>query len=45
MHVRTSTDLAVKALPCSHTYGNIAMNAAACGMTQVLHKKRKARSA
>lgn len=39
MHVRTATDTVVSALPCSHVYGNIVMNAAvAYGMTLVLHK-------
>lgn len=39
MHVRTSADTVVSALPCSHVYGNIVMNAAiAYGMTLVLHK-------
>jgi len=39
MHVRTAADIVVSALPCSHVYGNIVMNAAmACGMTLVLHK-------
>lgn len=39
MHVRTSSDIVVSALPCSHVYGNIVMNAAiAYGMTLVLHQ-------
>lgn len=39
MHVRTCADTVVSALPCSHVYGNIVMNAAmAYGMTLVLHK-------
>ena len=39
MHVRTAADTVVSALPCSHVYGNIVMNAAiAYGMTLVLHK-------
>lgn len=39
MHVRTSADTVVSALPCSHVYGNIVMNAAiAYGMTLVLHQ-------
>lgn len=39
MHVRTAADTVVSALPCSHVYGNIVMNAAvACGMTLVQHK-------
>lgn len=39
MHVRTAADTVVSALPCSHVYGNIMMNAAiAYGMTLVLHK-------
>ncbi len=39
MHVRTATDIVVSALPCSHVYGNIVMNAAIShGMTLVLHK-------
>lgn len=39
LHVRTSSDVVVSALPCSHVYGNIVMNAAiAYGMTLVLHQ-------
>ena len=39
MHVRTAADTVASALPCSHVYGNIVMNAAvAYGMTLVLHK-------
>jgi long-chain acyl-CoA synthetase len=39
MHIRTSLDTVVSALPCSHVYGNIVMNSAiAYGMTLVLHK-------
>ena len=39
MHVRTQADTVVSALPCSHVYGNVVMNAAlACGMTLVLHR-------
>ena len=39
MHVRTERDVVVTALPCSHVYGNIVMNAAvAHGMTLVLHR-------
>lgn len=39
MHVRTCADTVASALPCSHVYGNIVMNAAiAYGMTLVLHK-------
>lgn len=39
MHMRTSLDTVVSALPCSHVYGNIVMNSAiAYGMTLVLHK-------
>lgn len=39
MHLRSAADTVVSALPCSHVYGNIVMNAAiACGMTLVLHK-------
>jgi long-chain acyl-CoA synthetase len=39
MHVRTAADTVVSALPCSHVYGNIVMNAAiAYGMTLVLHQ-------
>ena len=39
MHVRTAADTVVSALPCSHVYGNIVMNAAiGYGMTLVLHK-------
>lgn len=38
MHVRGASDVVVSALPCSHVYGNIVMNAAvAYGMTLVLH--------
>ncbi|TDU25613.1 long-chain acyl-CoA synthetase [Panacagrimonas perspica] len=38
LHLRTSSDVVVSALPCSHVYGNIVMNAAiAYGMTLVLH--------
>jgi long-chain acyl-CoA synthetase len=38
MHGRTAADTVVSALPCSHVYGNIVMNAAvAYGMTLVLH--------
>lgn len=39
MHMRTEGDVVVSALPCSHVYGNIVMNAAiAYGMTLVLHR-------
>ena len=39
MHLRTSADTVVSALPCSHVYGNVVMNGAiAYGMTLVLHK-------
>jgi long-chain acyl-CoA synthetase len=39
MHVRTAADTVVSALPCSHVYGNVVMNAAiAYGMTLVLHR-------
>ena len=39
MHARNSSDTVVSALPCSHVYGNVIMNAAvAYGMTLVLHK-------
>jgi len=39
MHMRTPSDIVVSALPLSHVYGNIVMNAAiAYGMTLVLHK-------
>lgn len=39
MHVRTAADTVVSALPCSHVYGNVVMNAAiGYGMTLVLHK-------
>ncbi len=39
MHMRTDADTVVSALPCSHVYGNIVMNAAiGYGMTLVLHK-------
>jgi long-chain acyl-CoA synthetase len=38
LHVRNASDVVVSALPCSHVYGNIVMNAAiAYGMTLVLH--------
>lgn len=38
MHVRGESDVVVSALPCSHVYGNIVMNAAvAYGMTLILH--------
>ena len=38
MHVRTAQDVVVSALPCSHVYGNIVLNAAiAYGMTLILH--------
>ena len=37
MHGRNSDDCVVSALPCTHVYGNIVMNAAVmCGMTLVL---------
>ena len=37
MHGRTSSDVVVSALPCTHVYGNIVMNTAVlCGMTLVL---------
>jgi long-chain acyl-CoA synthetase len=37
MHVRTSADTVVTALPCSHVYGNVVMNAAfLCGYSLVL---------
>ncbi|MBI3951658.1 MAG: long-chain-fatty-acid--CoA ligase [Acidobacteria bacterium] len=37
MHVRTSVDTVVTALPCAHVYGNVVMNGAfLCGMTLVL---------
>lgn len=37
MHGRTSSDTVVSALPCTHVYGNVVMNAAVlCGMTLVL---------
>lgn len=37
MHVRTSADTVVTALPCAHVYGNVVMNGAfLCGMTLVL---------
>jgi len=39
MHMRSASDVVVSALPLSHVYGNIVMNAAiAYGMTLVLHK-------
>jgi long-chain acyl-CoA synthetase len=45
MHLRTAADTVVSALPCSHVYGNIVMNAAiAYGMTLVLHKTFDAES-
>lgn len=38
LHLRGPSDVVVSALPCSHVYGNIVMNAAvAYGMTLVLH--------
>ncbi len=38
MHVRTSGDTVVTALPCPHVYGNVVMNASLLyGMTLVLH--------
>jgi len=37
MHGRTSSDVVVSALPCTHVYGNIVMNSAVtCGMTLIL---------
>ena len=37
VHGRTQADVVVSALPCTHVYGNIVMNAAiACGMKLVL---------
>jgi long-chain acyl-CoA synthetase len=37
MHVRSSLDTVVTALPCAHVYGNVVMNGAfLCGMTLVL---------
>jgi len=37
MHGRTAADIVVSALPCSHVYGNVVLNAAVlCGMTLVL---------
>jgi len=37
MHGRTSSDIVVCALPCTHVYGNVVMNSAVlCGMTLVL---------
>lgn len=39
LHGRTEQDVVVSALPFSHVYGNIVMNAAVgCGMTLVLHR-------
>lgn len=39
MHVRTQADVMVSALPCSHVYGNVAMQSVfARGGTVVLHK-------
>ena len=38
MHGRTREDIVVTALPCSHVYGNVVMNAALLtGMTLVMH--------
>ncbi|MGB8418910.1 long-chain-fatty-acid--CoA ligase [Paraburkholderia sp.] len=40
MHTRTELDTVVSALPCSHVYGNVVMNAALWyGMTLVLIRK------
>tara|TARA_R110001592_G_scaffold190887_1_gene436933 strand:+ start:7087 stop:8643 length:1557 start_codon:yes stop_codon:yes gene_type:complete len=40
MHGRTDKDTVVTALPCSHVYGNVVMNAAMIkGMTLVLHSR------
>jgi len=37
MHVRTTSDVVVTALPCSHVYGNVVMNGAfLCGYSLVL---------
>jgi long-chain acyl-CoA synthetase len=44
LHLRAASDTVVSALPCSHVYGNIVMNAAiAYGMTLVLHPTFEAR--
>ncbi len=38
MHLRTSADTVVSALPCPHVYGNVVMNSAMMyGLTMVLH--------
>ena len=40
MHIRTSADTVVSALPCAHVYGNVIMNGAfLTGMTLVLHPR------
>ena len=40
MHVRTTSDIAVNALPCAHVYGNVIMNGALWhGMKLVLHSR------
>jgi long-chain acyl-CoA synthetase len=37
MHGRNQADIVVSALPCTHVYGNVVMNAAVmCGMTLIL---------
>jgi len=46
MHVRTSTDRVVTALPCSHVYGNVVMNGAfLCGYSLVLLERFDAQTA
>ena len=46
MHVRTSNDVVVTALPCSHVYGNVVMNGAfLCGYTLVLMERFEAEAA
>jgi long-chain acyl-CoA synthetase len=45
MHIRTSSDVVVTALPCSHVYGNVVMNGAfLCGYTLVLLERFEAES-
>jgi long-chain acyl-CoA synthetase len=46
MHVRTTADTVVTALPCAHVYGNVVMNGAfMCGMTLVLLERFSERDA
>ena len=46
MHVRTSADRVVTALPCSHVYGNVVMNGAfLCGYSLVLLERFDAQAA